>query len=183
MIPLFYKLRLLNYILSSLKDITVKLFLLIIYLYASSIVLMFLSNGFWYTAKCGSFKRAFYHLFQYCKWYSNNRGNLNYGISFRMLIAFLAPHFLYKLFLSTGWKLFLKEKVKKILKFMIEGKKNSKANDSSYKSKDHCGYNNERHAQEKQKIAIIKQLLIEDIEKIIDKRLNDIFLSERRKSH
>nr|WP_275601873.1 hypothetical protein [Wolbachia endosymbiont of Onchocerca gibsoni] len=93
-----------------------------------------------------------------------------------MLIAFLAPHFLYKLFLSTGWKLFLKEKVKKILKFMIKGKKNSKA-------KDHCGYNNERHAQEKQKVAMIKQLLIEDIEKTIDKRLNDIFLSERRKSH
>ncbi len=100
-----------------------------------------------------------------------------------MLIAFLAPHFLYKLFLSTGWKLFLKEKVKKILKFMIKGKRNSKTNDSSYRSKDHCSYNNERHAQEKQKVAMIKQLLIEDIEKTIDKRLNDIFFSERRKSH
>ncbi|QKX02258.1 hypothetical protein GOY12_01615 [Wolbachia endosymbiont of Dirofilaria (Dirofilaria) immitis] len=183
MISLFYKLRLLSYILSNLKDITAKLFFFIIYLYISSIVLMFLSSGFWYTVKCGSFKSAFYYLLQYYKWYSRNRGNLSYGIYFRMLVAFLAPHFFYKLFLNIGRKLFLKKKVKQILRFVIEGKRSSKVNDSVYSSKSHCSYNDEDHVQEKQKVAMIRQLLVEDIEKTIDKRLNDIFFSERGKSH
>lgn len=123
MISLFYKLRLLNYILGSLKDIIVKLFLCTMYLYTFSIVLMFLSNGFWYAVEFCSFKNAFYHLFQYCKWYYENREDLGYGISIRVLVAFLTPHFLYKLFLSTGWKSFLKEKIVQILKFIITRRK------------------------------------------------------------
>ncbi|WP_246214407.1 hypothetical protein [Wolbachia endosymbiont of Dirofilaria (Dirofilaria) immitis] len=100
-----------------------------------------------------------------------------------MLVAFLAPHFFYKLFLNIGRKLFLKKKVKQILRFVIEGKRSSKVNDSVYSSKSHCSYNDEDHVQEKQKVAMIRQLLVEDIEKTIDKRLNDIFFSERGKSH
>lgn len=115
MISLFYKLRLLNYILGSLKDIIVKLFLFTMYLYTFSIVLMFLSNGFWYAVEFCSFKNAFYRLFQYCKWYYENREDLGYGISIRILVAFLTPHFLYKLLLGTGWKSFLKEKIIQIL--------------------------------------------------------------------
>src|SRR6266576_1643401 len=155
MISLFYKLRLLNYILGSLKDIIVKLFLFTMYLYTSSIVLMFLSNGFWYAVEFGSFKNAFYHLFQYCKWYYENREDLGYGISIRILVAFLTPHFLYKLFLSTGWKSFLKEKIVQILKFIItrrkkgnESSNSSKPSGSSYSDKNNYSNNSEHHAQD-----------------------------------
>nr|WP_289513234.1 hypothetical protein [Wolbachia pipientis] len=159
-------------------------------------MLMFLSNGFWYAVECGSFKNAFYHLFQYCKWYYDNRDDLGYGISVRMLVAFLAPHFLYKLFLSKGWKSFLKERIIQLLRFIITGKKsskvchNGKSNDYSYSSRNgygdgSCyGHNGEHYDQDaRQKVAIIKQLLVKDIEEIIDKRLNDIFFSGRSRSH
>ncbi len=191
MISLFYKLRLLNYILGSLKDIIVKLFLFTMYLYTSSIVLMFLSNGFWYAVEFGSFKNAFYHLFQYCKWYYENREDLGYGISIRILVAFLTPHFLYKLFLSTGWKSFLKEKIVQILKFIItrrkkgnESSNSSKPSGSSYSDKNNYSNNSEHHAQDaKRKVDMIKQLLIKDIEATIDRRLNDIFFGKRSKPH
>ncbi len=183
MISLFYKLRLLNYILGSLKDITVKLFLFTMYLYTFSIVLMFLSNGFWYAVEFGSFKNAFYHLFQYCKLYYENREDLGYGISIRVLVAFLTPHFLYKLFLSKGWKSFLKEKIVQILstrrKKGSEFSNSSKPSGSSYSDKNNYSNNsgnNEHHAQDaKRKVDMIKQLLIKDIEAAIDRRLNDIF--------
>ncbi|QMV46895.1 MULTISPECIES: hypothetical protein [Wolbachia] len=191
MISLFYKLRLLNYILGSLKDIIVKLFLFTMYLYTSSIMLMFLSNGFWYAVEFGSFKNAFYHLFQYCKWYYENREDLGYGISIRILVAFLTPHFLYKLFLSTGWKSFLKEKIVQILKFIItrrkkgnESSNSSKPSGSSYSDKKNYSNNSEHHAQDaKRKVNMIKQLLIKDIEETIDRRLHDIFFGKRSKPH
>lgn len=197
MISLFYRLRLLSYILGNLKDIVVKLFLLIIYLYTSSVTFMFLSNGFWYAVEFGSFKSAFNHLFEYCKWYYDNKDDLGYGVYFRILIAFLAPHFLYRLLLSTGWKSFLKERIMQILRFMIKGKRGSKtsysskangssynySSENSYSSSNHYGYNDERHAQERRKVAMIRQLLVKDIEETIDKRLNDIFFGERSKSH
>lgn len=191
MISLFYKLRLFNYILGSLKDIVVKLFLFTMYLYTSSIVLMFLSNGFWYAVEFCSFKNAFYHLFQYCKWYYENREDLGYGISIRILVAFLTPHFLYKLFLSTGWKSFLKEKIVQILKFIITRRKkgsefsnSSKPSSSSYSDKSNYSNNSEHHAQDaKRKVNMIKQLLIKDIEATIDRRLNDIFFGKRSKPH
>ncbi|MCA4774875.1 hypothetical protein IHO40_01730 [Wolbachia endosymbiont of Mansonella ozzardi] len=191
MMSLFYGLRLLSYILGNLKDIVVKLFLIIIYLYASSVTFMFLSNGFWYAVEFGSFKNAFNHLFECCKWYYDNKDDLNYGVYFRILVAFLAPHFLYRLLLSAGWKSFLKERITQILRFMIKGKRSSKANGSgynyssknSYSSSNHYGYNDERHAQERRKVAVIRQLLVKDIEETIDKRLNDIFFGERSKSH
>ncbi|OAL99725.1 MAG: hypothetical protein TV42_03305 [Wolbachia endosymbiont of Dactylopius coccus] len=191
MISLFYRLRLFNYILGSLKDIVVKLFLCTMYLYTFSIVLMFLSNGFWYAVEFGSFKNAFYHLFQYCKWYYENREDLGYGISIRILVAFLTPHFLYKLFLSTGWKSFLKEKIVQILKFIItrrkkgnESSNSSKPSGSSYSDKNNYSNNSEHHAQDaKRKVDMIKQLLIKDIEATIDRRLNDIFFGKRSKPH
>ncbi len=194
MISLFYRLRLLNYILGSLKDITVKLFLFTMYLYISSIMLMFLSNGFWYAVEFGSFKNAFYRLFQYCKWYYENREDLGYGISIRILVAFLTPHFLYKLFLSTGWKSFLKEKIVQILKFIITRRKkgsefsnSSKPSNSSYSDKNNYSNNsgnNEHHAQDaERKVNMIKQLLVKDIEKTIDRRLHDIFFGKRSKPH
>lgn len=188
MISLFYKLRLFNYILGSLKDIVVKLFLFTMYLYTSSIVLMFLSNGFWYAVEFGSFKNAFYHLFQYCKWYYENREDLGYGISIRILVAFLTPHFLYKLFLSTGWKSFLKEKIIQILntrrKKGSEFSNSSKPSGSSYSDKNNYSNNSEHHAQDaKWKVNMIKQLLIKDIEATIDRRLNDIFFGKRSKPH
>lgn len=191
MISLFYRLRLFNYILGSLKDIVVKLFLCTMYLYTFSIVLMFLSNGFWYAVEFGSFKNAFYHSFQYCKWYYENREDLGYGISIRILVAFLTPHFLYKLFLSTGWKSFLKEKIVQILKFIItrrkkgnESSNSSKPSGSSYSDKNNYSNNSEHHAQDaKRKVDMIKQLLIKDIEATIDRRLNDIFFGKRSKPH
>ncbi len=191
MISLFYRLRLLNYILGSLKDITVKLFLFTMYLYTFSIVLMFLSNGFWYAVEFGSSKNAFYYLFQYCKLYYENREDLGYGISIRVLVAFLTPHFPYKLFLSTGWKSFLKEKIIRILMFIItrrkKGSSSSKPSGSSYSDKNNYSNNsgnNERQAQDaKRKVNMIKQLLIKDIEATIDRRLNDIFFGKRSKPH
>ncbi|MBS9530399.1 hypothetical protein INQ25_03200 [Wolbachia endosymbiont of Rhagoletis cerasi] len=194
MISLFYRLRLLNYILGSLKDITVKLFLFTMYLYTSSIMLMFLTNGFWYAVEFGSLKNAFYHLFQYCKLYYENREDLGYGISIRVLVAFLTPHFLYKLFLSTGWKSFLKEKIIWILMFIITRRKkgsefsnSSKPSGSSYSNKNNYSNssgNNERQAQDaKRKVNMIKQLLIKDIEATIDRRLNYIFFGKRSKPH
>ncbi len=191
MISLFYRLRLLNYILGSLKDITVKLFLFTMYLYTSSIMLMFLTNGFWYAVEFGSLKNAFYHLFQYCKLYYENREDLGYGISIRVLVAFLTPHFLYKLFLSTGWKSFLKEKIIQILntrrKKGSEFSNSSKPSGSSYSDKNNYSNNsgnNERQAQDaKRKVNMIKQLLIKDIEATIDRRLNYIFFGKRSKPH
>ncbi|QOD38627.1 hypothetical protein [Candidatus Wolbachia massiliensis] len=195
MISLFYRLRLLNYILSSLKDIVVKLFLFTMYLYISSIVLMFLSNGFWYAVEFSSLKNAFYHLYQYCKWYYDNRDDLGYGVSFRMLVAFLAPHFLYKLFLSTGWKSFLKEKIIQILRFVIKRRKGGKfsssggSNGISYNYSSNNGYSSSSHYDErysqdaKRKVIMIKQLLVKDIEETIDKRLHDIFFGSKSKSH
>ncbi|MDE5060644.1 hypothetical protein OZD67_00535 [Wolbachia endosymbiont of Drosophila nikananu] len=161
------------------------------YLYTSSIMLMFLSNGFWYAVEFGSFKNAFYHLFQYCKWYYENREDLGYGISIRILVAFLTPHFLYKLFLSTGWKSFLKEKIVQILKFIItrrkkgnESSNSSKPSGSSYSDKKNYSNNSEHHAQDaKRKVNMIKQLLIKDIEETIDRRLHDIFFGKRSKPH
>ncbi|MDE5057697.1 hypothetical protein OZD61_02705 [Wolbachia endosymbiont of Drosophila bocki] len=191
MISLFYKLRLLNYILGSLKDIIVKLFLFTMYLYTFGIVLMFLSNGFWYAVEFCSFKNAFYRLFQYCRWYYENREDLGYGISIRILVAFLTPHFLYKLLLGTGWKSFLKEKIIQILntrrKKGSEFSNSSKPSGSSYSDKNNYSNNsgnNERQAQDaKRKVNMIKQLLIKDIEATIDRRLNYIFFGKRSKPH
>ncbi len=188
MISLFYKLRLLNYILGSLKDIIVKLFLFTMYLYTFSIVLMFLSNGFWYAVEFCSFKNAFYRLFQYCKWYYENREDLGYGISIRILVAFLTPHFLYKLSLGTGWKSFLKEKIIQILNTRRKkGSEFSNTSGSSYSDKNNYSNNsgnNERQAQDaKRKVNMIKQLLIKDIEATIDRRLNYIFFGKRSKPH
>ncbi|MFP3024417.1 MAG: hypothetical protein ACEY3K_16665 [Wolbachia sp.] len=184
MISLFYKLRLFNYILGSLKDIVVKLFLFTLYLYTSSIMLMFLTNGFWYAVEFSSFKNAFYHLYQYLKWYYENRGDLGYGVSIRILVAFLTPHFLYKLFLSTGWKSLLKEKVIQMLRFIItRRKKGSKPHGSNggYSNRNNYGNSNLQDAE--RKVNMIKQLLIQDIDEAIEKRLNDIFLGERGKPH
>ncbi|WP_341820812.1 hypothetical protein [Wolbachia endosymbiont (group A) of Myopa testacea] len=152
---------------------------------------MFLSNGFWYAVEFGSFKNAFYHLFQYCKWYYENREDLGYGISIRILVAFLTPHFLYKLLLSTSWKSFLKEKIVQMLstrrKKGSEFSNSSKPSGSSYSDKNNYSNNsgnNEHHAQDaKQKVNMIKQLLIKDIEATIDRRLNDIFFGKRSNPH
>ncbi|MGL9759362.1 MAG: hypothetical protein ACR5LA_11670 [Wolbachia sp.] len=154
---------------------------------------MFLSNGFWYAVEFGSFKNAFYHLFQYCKWYYENREDLGYGISIRILVAFLTPHFLYKLFLSTGWKSFLKQKIIQIIRFIIIRRKkkssefssSSGPSDDSYSNKNSSyGNNNERFAKDvKRQINIMKQLLIKDIERTIDKRLNDIFFGGKSRPH
>nr|WP_246228167.1 hypothetical protein [Wolbachia endosymbiont of Litomosoides brasiliensis] len=158
---------------------------------------MFLSNGFWYAVEFSSLKNAFYHLFQYCKWYYGSRENLGYGVSFRMLVALLAPHFFYRLFLTTGWKSFLKEKMIQMLKFMITGKRSdgvshrNKLSASSYGCSSKSNYgnnsryscNDEHHSQdEKRKVNMIKQLLVKDIEEAIDKRLHDIFFSKKGKS-
>ncbi|WP_246209660.1 hypothetical protein [Wolbachia endosymbiont of Atemnus politus] len=75
--------------------------------------------------ECGSFKSAFDHLFQYCKWYYDNRSDLGYRVSFIILVAFLTPHFLYKLSLSTGCKFSLKEKITQILRI---GRKGNRVN-------------------------------------------------------
>jgi hypothetical protein len=160
---------------------------------------MFLTNGFWYAVEFSSFKNAFYHLYQYLKWYYENRDDLGYGVSIRILVAFLTPHFLYKLFLSTNWKSFLKKKIVQILKLIItrrkkgnESSNSSKPNGSSYgysnknnySSSRHYGNNNGHHARDaERKVNMIKQLLIKDIEETIDKRLHDIFFGERSKSH
>nr|WP_246224339.1 hypothetical protein [Wolbachia endosymbiont of Litomosoides sigmodontis] len=158
---------------------------------------MFLSNGFWYAVEFSPPKNAFYYLFQYCKWYYGSRENLSYGVSFRMLVALLAPHFFYKLFLNTGWKSFLKEMMIRMLKFIITGKSGSRvshsnkpsannygcSSKSSYSNNSHYSCNDEHHSQDiKLKVNMIKQLLVKDIEEAIDKRLYDIFFSEKGKS-
>ncbi|RDD35621.1 hypothetical protein Wcon_00130 [Wolbachia endosymbiont of Cylisticus convexus] len=142
---------------------------------------MFLTNGFWYAVEFSSFKNAFYHLYQYLKWYYENRGDLGYGVSIRILVAFLIPHFLYKLFPSTGWKSFLKEKIFQILS--ARRKKSSKPNGSSYGYSNKNNYGNNNFQEAEQKVNMIKQILIKDIEEAIDKRLHDIFFGERGKPH
>ncbi|MGL9681669.1 MAG: hypothetical protein ACR5K2_01500 [Wolbachia sp.] len=122
-------------------------------------------------------------MFEYCKWYYDNKNDLGYGVYFRILVASLAPHFLYKLLLNIGWKSFLKERIMQILKFMIKVKRGNKVNYSSkangssynyssknsYSSRSHYGYNDGRHAQERRKVAMIRQLLIKNIEETIEK--------------
>ncbi len=164
-----------------MKDIVVKLFLFTLYLYTSSIMLMFLTNGFWYTVEFSSFKNAFYHLYQYLKWYYENRDDLGYGVSIRILVAFLTPHFLYKLFSGTGWKSFFKEKIVQILR--TRRKMSNKPNGSSYGYSNKNSYGNNNLQEAERKVNMIKQLLIQDIDEAIEKRLNDIFLGERGKPH
>ncbi|MDG7056207.1 MAG: hypothetical protein LKM44_01820 [Wolbachia endosymbiont of Meromenopon meropis] len=194
MISFFYRLRLLNGILCSLKDIIVRLFFLMLYLYISSVTLIFLNNGFEYAVKFSSFKKAFNHLFEYCKWYFYNKDVVTCEVYFKILVALFVPHFLYRLFFSISWKHFLKKKIAQIFKLMIRKREgrfkidinshNNCRNENSYSSEDYYNCNNaQRYAQEKQKVIMIRKLLLKDIEEVVDKRLNDIFFGERGSSH
>ncbi len=191
MISLFYKLRLFNYILSSLKDIAVKLFLLTGYFYMSSIILMFFSNGFQYVTEFGSFKSAFYYLYQYLKWYWENKDDLDYGVSIRILVAFFIPYLLYKLFLSINWRPFVRHIITQVLRLMRRKKSNelNKASSNGYSNRTNYvnntsyGYDHNSDQDAKKKVDMIKQLLMKDIEQTIDKRLHNIFFGKKNKSH
>ncbi|WP_237342874.1 hypothetical protein [Wolbachia endosymbiont of Folsomia candida] len=78
----------------------------------------------------------------------------------------------------------MKQIIIRILK-SIRGKKSndfSKSSSNSYsKSNNYSSYNHDEDA--KQKVKMIKQLLIQDIEQAIDKRLHSIFFGEKNRSH
>ncbi|MDD9335907.1 MAG: hypothetical protein PV345_00740 [Wolbachia sp.] len=143
----------------------------------SSIMLMFLGNGFWYAVEFSSPSNAFYELYSFFRLCYDNRDTLGYGVSIRILVAFFTPHFLFKLFLSTNWKPFLKQKAIKIIRAM-RIKKKSDFNNSSHGKQIYSTYDVE------DQINIIKEMLVQDIEEAIDKRLRDmLFDVDRDRSH
>lgn len=175
MISLFYKLKLLNYILSSFKDTVVKVLLFTAYLYLSSITLMFLSHGFQYAMEFSSPKNAFSQLYLYFKWYYNSKDHLGYGIYVRTFIAFFIPYFFYKLFLNIKWSALSVRLVKQILTLFRRKNVYNQFNETASQNEAQDTYETETES-----VNAIKQLLIQDIEQVIDKRLNDIFLSKRK---
>jgi hypothetical protein len=190
MISFFYRLKLFSYILRGLKNVTVKLLLLTIYTYVSSIILIFLSNGFWYVLEFSSPSSAFYELYKFFKSCYDNIDDLEYSVSFRVLVAFFAPHFLYKLLLNIDWKHLLIKiaiwtielfKKKKASGFSVS----SNSNENKHSNSTLYGNNDTQLTIEEatEKVNIIKKLLIKDIEQTIDKRLNDIFFHKKNKSH
>lgn len=205
MLSLFYRLKLLNYVLSNLKELAVKLFLLVAYLYTSSIILMFLSNGFWYAVEFCSLKNAFYHLYQYLKWYYDNINDLGYGISFRIIVAFVTPNLVYKSFCGVDSQSPFLKKLWKIFGFLSrkKGKEVPSANKSNFYNPNSevflstdNDYYNETQDPNYEKVCKIKYLLMRDIvqavgqipelskiDKTIAIRLYKIFLSNKDKSH
>jgi hypothetical protein len=169
---LFYKLKLLSYILGNFKNTMVRLFLLIVYLYVLSITLMFLSYGFQYALEASSPVNAFYELYKYTKICYMNKNDLGYGILIRTLLALLIPIFCYRMLLRTNWKrLFRKAAVKCVRIFggrRVTQSSNSGCNMGYYYDHDYKLVNS------------IKEILMHDIEQAIDKRLHEIFFTKQR---
>ncbi|WP_246168628.1 hypothetical protein [Wolbachia endosymbiont of Ctenocephalides felis wCfeT] len=169
-----------------------KVFRLTVYFYASSITLMLLSHGFWYAVESSSLSSAFYHLYQYLKWYYENRNDLGYGISIRILVAFFTPHLLYKFLLSLNLKSFL---ANKIMQFVRKRKGGESSNSSPKVYFTNNGYGGKVQSAQ-QKVDLIKHLLMKDmtqiigsgpqliqIDRAIENRLYAIFFGKSDKPH
>lgn len=197
MFSFFYKLKLLNYILGNLKELAVKVFLLVAYLYASSIVLMFLSRGFQYAVEFCSFQSAFNHLYHYLKWYYNNRSDLGYGISFRIIVAFVIPNLIYKSLCGANLQPFFAKKALKILKFFYRKKGGEMQSKNKLNTYGYNGGNpyDDVPDSKHEKVYKIKAILMHDItqitgqipelekiDQVLGRRLHQIFLSGSNKS-
>ncbi len=170
---LFYKLRLLSYIFGSFKNTTLRLLLCMIYLYAVSIVLIFLSDGFQYAMEASSPIRAFHELYKYIKMCYANRGNLGYGIPIRTLLALLIPNLFYKIFVGTNWRRLFKKAVIKCTKVVW------RREDKKFYNSDCNIVYNSGHDYDEKLVNIVKELLMHDIEQTIDKRLHEVFRTRR----
>ncbi len=167
---LFYKLRLLSYIFGNLKNTTLRLLLFMVYLYAVSIVLVFLSDGFQYAIEASAPMRAFHELYKYIKMCYANRGNLGYGIPIRTLLALLIPNLCYRMFVGINLSKLFKETVIKCVK-IVRRRENKKFHNSDY----NIGYDD----RNEELVNVLKELLMHDIEQTIDKRLHEVFLTGR----
>lgn len=173
-----------NYILGSFKDIFVKLFFITIYLYAFSIVLMCLSHGLHYAVEFSSPRNAFSQLYLYFKWCYDNKDNLDYGMSIRILVALFTPNFLYKLLCSIKWKYLIEKAIIKI-KQCLNTKCSNKdiyANNKAGIYADDSGKKERSYEDTVRLMNHLKQFLVQDIEQAIDKRLYEIFLASRKKN-
>lgn len=175
MVSFLYKLRLISYIIGSFKDIIVKLFFLTIYLYTVSIVLMLLTHGFSHEVEFG-LRSALFRLYEYFKWLYNNKDNIDWGIYFRTFVAFFLPNFFYK-FLNSSLIPITKRWIARKLKSFMGRKDRNEGEDNSNKKQSH-GYGRDVEA-----VNLIKRVLMKDIERIIDKRLFEIFLARRGKKN
>ena len=110
--------------------------------------------------------KTFSQLYLYSKWYYNNKSNLGYGIYLRVLLAFSTPYLLRKLLLNSNKQHILKRIKSKIMSF-FNGRNNSVASLNHNKT-------------DLQSINFIKQLLVQDIEQVIDIRLNYTFLCNQK---
>lgn len=166
---------------------------------------MFLSNGFWYAVEFCSLKNAFYHLYQYLKWYYDNINDLGYGISFRIIVAFVTPNLVYKSFCGVGLQSPLLKKVWKIFGFLSRKKNKevpstNKSNFYDHNSKAFLSPGNDYYKGKQdshyEKVCKIKYLLMRDIVQAVGQipelskidqaiaiRLYRIFLSNKDKSH
>lgn len=146
---------------------------------------MFLSHGFSYAVEFSSPGNTFSQLYLYLKWCYDHRNNLDYGISFRILVAIFTPNFLYKLLLNANWRpLFRKAIIRTVKFFKRKNNENTHQENTSYKIEDIYERNTVEHDYEHDVKLVnnLKCFLIQDIEKVIDKRLYDIFLARRKKN-
>lgn len=161
----FYRLRILSYALANIKNLIIKAFLLGIYAYACGVMLLFLSGDS--HVPLSSVKYVLYYLYKYIKLCYYNWSNLSYGLVIRLIVALILPYFIYKTLANIKWKHFLRRLIIRIIAIIRKRRENN--------------FKNEKETQNnyQDKVNAIKNILIRDIEKTIDKRLYDIFIAKR----
>lgn len=165
----FYRLRILSYALTNIKNLIVRVFLLGIYAYACGVILLFLSGDS--DIPLSSVKHILYYLYKYVKLCYYNWNNLSYGSVIRLIVALILPYFIYKTLASIRWKYFLRRLIIRIIAVIRKKRENTLKEDQSEKG-------TQNNYQDK--VNAIKNILIHDIEKTIDKRLYDIFIAKRK---
>ncbi len=170
----FYQLRFLSYILANIKNLIIKVFLLGIYFYVCGVVLLFLSNGLDSEVQLSSVKHVLSYLYKYVKLCYYNWDNLSLSLVIRLVVSLMFPYFIYKMFFSIKWKHLFKRLIIRII--AIIRKRRGKSLDENQNQLNKEGKVNNNYQD---KVNAIKNILMHDIEKTIDKRLYDIFIAKR----
>ncbi|WP_339045537.1 hypothetical protein [Candidatus Mesenet endosymbiont of Agriotes lineatus] len=174
----FYRLRILSYVLANVKNLIVRVFLLSIYAYACGVILLFLSGD--PNIPLGSAKYILYYLYKYMKLCYYNWDNLSYGLVIRLIVSLILPYFIYKTLTSVKWKYFFRRLIIRIIAVIRKKRESTLKENQSEK-----GTQTEKGTQNnyQDKVNAIKNILMHDIEKTIDKRLYDIFIAKRKPEH
>ncbi|WP_339048259.1 hypothetical protein [Candidatus Mesenet endosymbiont of Phosphuga atrata] len=165
----FYRFRILSYALANIKNLIVRVFLFGIYAYACGAILLFLSGDS--DISLGSVKHILCYLYKYMKFCYYNWNNLSYGLVIRLIVSLILPYFIYKTLASIKWKYFLRRLIIRIIAVIRK-----KREDTLKENQPEKGAQNNYQ----DKVNAIKNILMHDIEKTIDKRLYDIFIAKRK---